>query len=174
MHIFVPRRFSTLCEKNWEVLVNLVMYLGVVWDVIAYLRPLAHVVHHVAESMAKLIVWVSGWRYATASQTASNYITRSTRSSRFFLHTLKSMHDMGRPGYIIMWLIMYTLCMPYGQTGVPAVGHMDGQTVNSHFSLLLVFSLQCPAFPSHFWLMLGASYIWSSYWTVYTHNKYAL
>ena len=40
--------------------------------------------------------WVRGRGYTTAYQTASEYITRSTRPSRFFSCTLK---NMGRPGY---------------------------------------------------------------------------
>ena len=40
--------------------------------------------------------WVGGRRYATVSQTMSDYITRSTRPSRFFSRALK---NMGRPGY---------------------------------------------------------------------------
>ena len=43
-----------------------------------------------------LSAWVSGWKYATVPQTASDYITRLTRPSWFFLRTLK---NMGRPGY---------------------------------------------------------------------------
>ena len=41
------------------------------------------------EPMTLLIAWASGQRYATAPQTASNYITRSTRPSRFFSRTLR-------------------------------------------------------------------------------------
>ena len=85
----------------------------------------------------------------------------------FLMYVKKHAWHHGK-AWVYMRLIMYTLCMLYGQIGVPVVGHVDRQTVNSHFSLLLVSSLQCPAVPSHFWLMLGASYIWSSYWTVYT------
>ena len=40
-------------------------------------------VHDVAEAMTLLIVWASGWRYTTTSQTTSNYITRLMRPSRF-------------------------------------------------------------------------------------------
>ena len=59
------------------------------------LRPLAHAVAHVV-AMTLPIVWVSGWRYATTSQTVSDYITRLSRPSQFFSRMLK---NMGRPGY---------------------------------------------------------------------------
>ena len=42
-----------------------------------------------------LTVWASGWRYATTPQTASDYITKLIRPSRFFLHTLKNMEGLG-------------------------------------------------------------------------------
>ena len=51
-----------------------------------------HVFQHMQRKSGK--AWASGWRYATASQTTSDYITRLTRPPDFFLHTLK---NTGRP-----------------------------------------------------------------------------
>ena len=41
--------------------------------------------------MTTLIVWVSGRRYISTAKTAPDYITKSTRPSRFFLLTFKNM-----------------------------------------------------------------------------------
>ena len=42
-----------------------------------------HAMSVVIASATWWTAWVSGWRYATMSQTASNYTTRSTRPSQF-------------------------------------------------------------------------------------------
>ena len=63
--------------------------------------PISHAVSHVTKPWPCPLHWrvsrdTHTKMYATASQTASGYITRSTRPSRFLSRTLKNME---RPGY---------------------------------------------------------------------------
>ena len=51
--------FFNTCTKSPESLVNLMM--DSVRDTVAYLHPLTHTVHHVAETMTMLIAWVVEW-----------------------------------------------------------------------------------------------------------------
>ena len=55
--------------------------------------------YSLGEAMTMFIVWVSGWRYATAPQTASDYITRSTGPSQYFSHMLKTWESLGTRVY---------------------------------------------------------------------------
>ena len=86
--------------------------LGSAMRPIAYLHQLAQAVGHVETHNHAYtpIAWTCGWRYAIMPQTTSNYITRSTRPSRFFSRALKNIR---RPEYEAIFSFELTMQLYY-------------------------------------------------------------
>ena len=87
--------FFNIREKNREGLVDLVMLPDVVWGMVVYISTLSPTQWAWSRFATWLTAWARGWRYTTAPQTASDYITRLTRPFQFSHVRWKTWEGLG-------------------------------------------------------------------------------